>query len=61
MNLFKKVYCRVFQGGMRLAIPLLPYREPVIINSIEEVPALLQQKRSIVYYWSQIRPFVTLG
>ncbi len=44
MNCLKKVYCRVFQGGFRLAIPLLPYREPVIIDSIEEIPKLLKEK-----------------
>ncbi len=45
MNRMKKVYCRVFQGGFRVAIPLLPYREPAIINSIEEVVQLLIDKR----------------
>ena len=45
MNIFKKVYCRIFQGAFRLAIPLLPYREPVIIDTIEEVPQLLVSKK----------------
>ncbi len=45
MNILKKVYCRAFQGGFRIAIPLLPYREPVIMNSIDEVPKLLQAKK----------------
>ena len=39
MNVFKKIYCRIFQGCFHLAIPILPYRDPKILNSIEELPA----------------------
>ena len=38
MNIFKKIYCRVFQGCFHIAIPILPYRDPKILNSIEELP-----------------------
>ena len=38
MNIFKKIYCRIFQGCFHLAIPILPYRDPKILNSIEELP-----------------------
>ena len=38
MNIFKKLYCRVFQGCFHIAIPILPYRDPKILNSIEELP-----------------------
>ena len=38
MNVFKKIYCRIFQGCFHLAIPILPYRDPKILNSIEELP-----------------------
>ena len=38
MNVFKKLYCRIFQGCFHLAIPILPYRDPKILNSIEELP-----------------------
>ncbi len=44
MNIIKKIYCRLFQGGFRLAIPILPYREPTIIGSIEEVSELLKEQ-----------------
>lgn len=33
MNLFKKVYCRIYQTAFHLAYPFLPYREPEILNS----------------------------
>ena len=38
MNIFKKIYCRIFQGCFHLAIPILPYRDPKILNFIEELP-----------------------
>ena len=28
MNVAKKIYCRIFQLDMRIALPFLPYREP---------------------------------
>lgn len=41
MNIFKKAYCRIFQFCFKVAIPLLPYREPKPLESIAEVPKLL--------------------
>ena len=38
MNIFKKIYCRIFQMCFRIALPFLPYREPVILDSIKEIP-----------------------
>lgn len=32
MNIFKKIYCRIYQTCFKLAIPLLPYRSPKIIE-----------------------------
>ena len=37
MNLFKKFYCRTFQTVFKLALPILPYREPKILKTNEEV------------------------
>ena len=37
MNCFKKIYCRIFQMCFRIALPFLPYREPVILDSIKEI------------------------
>ena len=36
MNPLKKIYCRAFQLGFRLAIPLMPYRKPHVFSSIKE-------------------------
>ena len=37
MNIFAKIYCRVFQTAFRMALPVLPYREPEIIRSCAEI------------------------
>jgi alcohol dehydrogenase class IV len=41
MNIFKRLYCRTFQGVLKLALPFLPYRDPEIINCIEDIPVVL--------------------
>ena len=43
MNTFRKIWCRTFQLGLRLALPVLPYRDPRILDSIETLPALLRE------------------
>lgn len=45
MNIFKKLYCRTFQVIFRIAIPLLPYREPKLLKDNDELIALLQEKQ----------------
>lgn len=45
MNTLKKIYCRTFQAGFRLAMPFMPYREPDILNRVAEVEPLLQKLR----------------
>ena len=44
MTVFKKIYCRICQTVFHLAIPILPYRDPKILNSIEELPAEFAKK-----------------
>ena len=44
MNRVRRIYCRIFQKAFRLAIPLLPYRKPEILNSVKELPALFRNK-----------------
>lgn len=44
MNIFKKAYCRIFQGVFRLALPLLPYKEPKILESVIRVAEVLKEK-----------------
>lgn len=45
MNIFKKLYCRTFQVIFRIAIPILPYREPKLLKDNDELIALLQEKQ----------------
>ena len=45
MNIFKKLYCRIFQVIFRIAIPILPYREPKLLKDNDELIALLQEKQ----------------
>lgn len=44
MNLLKKVYCRAFQLVFKISIPILPYRNPYILNSVKKVPGYLKEK-----------------
>lgn len=44
MNSVKMIYCRAFQISLRLALPLLPYRNPEILSSLSEVAPLLRKK-----------------
>lgn len=43
MNTVKAVYCRAFQLAFKLAIPVLPYRDPKEMASVDEVPHLLKK------------------
>ena len=45
MNLPKKLFCRSFQTVLRAALPLLPYRDPKILNLVEEIPDCLNAKK----------------
>ena len=44
MNPLRKAWCRTFQTAFRIALPVLPYREPQILNSVEAIPAALAEK-----------------
>lgn len=45
MNIPKKIFCRCFQTVFRLAIPLLPYRDPVILDRVCDIPTCLKEKK----------------
>lgn len=45
MNHLKKVYCRTFQTGLKIALPFLPYRKPKIVGSIKSLPEIIQKKK----------------
>ena len=43
MHLIMKFYCRTYQLAFRLAMPVLPYREPERFESIQALPPLLER------------------
>lgn len=45
MFFLKTVYCRVFQTAFRMALPVLPYREPEIISSCSRLGEVLNQEK----------------
>ncbi len=46
MFLLKAIYCRIFQGAFRMALPVLPYREPEIISSCKELGKVLRKENT---------------
>ena len=46
MFILKKVGCRLFQTLFRIALPILPYREPKIVPSCSELGNVLLKERS---------------
>ena len=45
MNIANKVFCRVFQTAFRLALPILPYREPEIVPSCTDLGKVLEKEQ----------------
>ena len=43
MNIASKIYCRIFQGAFRAALPVLPYREPKIINACGDLKSVFEK------------------
>ena len=44
MNIVEKMYCRVFQFCFRAVLPLLPYRDPMVLASEEDIVTVLKKK-----------------
>ena len=45
MNITKRIYCRTIQLIFRAALPILPYRQPKLLSSTDDVASLLRQKK----------------
>ena len=45
MNTIWKIICRTYQFAFHMALPLLPYREPKIYESITDLRPLLKERR----------------
>ena len=46
MFILKTAFCRTYQTAFRLALPVLPYREPQIINSCSDIPNVLKKENT---------------
>lgn len=44
MNTLKKIYCRCFQTVFRIALPILPYRNPEVREHISEILDILKKE-----------------
>lgn len=44
MFFLKAAYCRIFQGAFRLALPVLPYREPEIIGGCADLIPVMEKE-----------------
>ena len=45
MNIFRKFYCRTYQQIFHIAIPFMPYREPKILENMDEVVKTLKEEK----------------
>ena len=46
MFILKKLWCRAFQTAFRIALPILPYREPKIVTRVAELGDILKRERA---------------
>ncbi|MBR3604660.1 MAG: iron-containing alcohol dehydrogenase, partial [Candidatus Gastranaerophilales bacterium] len=44
MNILRQAFCRVFQFCFKMAIPILPYYNPEILDKIEDIAPILKEK-----------------
>lgn len=44
MNIFGKIYCRIYQGIFKMVMPLLPYKEPKLLDSVLQIKEILKEK-----------------
>lgn len=44
MNIASKAFCRIFQTAFRMALPVLPYREPEIVGACSELGKVFTAK-----------------
>ncbi len=42
MNVFKSAYCRIFQTVFKIALPLLPYKNPKISDNIGDIAGVIK-------------------
>lgn len=45
MNTLKKIWCRTYQTAFRIALPVMPYKEPKVLTALEQLGSLFAQKQ----------------
>ncbi len=45
MKNLKKLYCRTFQTGLKIALPFLPYRKPRVFGSVKYIPEIIAKHK----------------
>lgn len=45
MNIASRIFCRAFQAAFRLALPVLPYREPEIVGSCSALKKVFEKEK----------------
>lgn len=45
MNILFKIYCRTYQLCFKLALPILPYRDPKIIDKISNIKDVIKENK----------------
>ena len=44
MNIASKAFCRIFQTAFRMALPVLPYREPKIVGACSKLDKVFKKE-----------------
>ncbi len=44
MNIISRIYCRIFQGVFKAVIPVLPPPNPMVLDLVADIPAVLNKK-----------------
>lgn len=50
MNPICRCFCQVVQTGFYLAIPVLSYRDSIILASTEQIPRVLQEQGKRLFF-----------
>ena len=44
INVFYKLFARIYQSCFKLAIPILPYRNPIVYENVNEIKKILSSE-----------------
>lgn len=54
LNPFKRLYCRILQGVFKTVLPLMPFKTPIVLDRIVDIPATLKAN-------GKIKPLIVTG